>query len=310
MLERPFGSRESALDARDDGGSAETVSPEIQALRRAFDRFPSSNGGAPESKSDLPAASGAKPDDVLIELVDEVRRDADTVGLLLDGSRAFDTARSDSNYDLLWIVDDAAYRRRSEEGALRELRLRGDSPTIEIAYESVETLRQLASEGGWSLEAFAALHVLVDKTGEIALLTTAITARAGAQARQRVAEEYDSYLNGFAHSLKSWSKGDDLGTRAHAAESCLHLVKALFGLEGRVAPYPDQWSARLAELDDAQGWQPAFFRGAVLRLLYAPDPPFQQMLERRVGRLMELRGIRHRWRDDLQRLRAARYDEL
>lgn len=310
MLKHPLDSPDSPLDARDADRSGEVISPEIQALRRAFDRFPSSNGETPESRSAPSAASGATPDGVLSELVGEVLSDGDAVGLLLNGSRAFDTGRLDSNYDLVWIVDDAAYRRRSEKEALRELRLRGDSPTIEIAYESVETLRQLAGDGDSSLEAFASALVLVDKTGELASLTGAITARAGARARQRVGEEYDSYLNGFAHSLKSWSKGDDLGTRAHAAESCLHLVRALFGLEGRVAPYPDQWSARLAELDDAQGWQPAFFHGAVLRLLYAPDPPFQQMLERRVGRLMELRGIRHRWRADLQRLRAARYDEL
>jgi hypothetical protein len=110
--------------------------------------------------------------------------------------------------------------------------------------------------------------------------------------------------------LKSWSRGDDLGTRAHAAASAAHLTKALFGLEGKVAPYPDLWSARFDELDDSQGWQPGFFRGAVLRLFSSPDPPFQQMLERRVGRLMEVRGIRHQWRNDLHRLRAVRYDEL
>ncbi|TMB82370.1 MAG: nucleotidyltransferase domain-containing protein [Chloroflexi bacterium] len=228
---------------------------------------------------------------------------------MLNGSRAVGNARLDSDYDLLWIVEDDAYRRRSDRVTLVEHRLLGDSPAIEITYENVEALRQLSHDGATPSATFASSSVLLDKTGEIVPLVAAIAARTNKLARELVGEEYDSYLNGFVHSLKSWSRGDDLGARAHAAESGLHLVRALFGLEGRVAPYPDQWSARLAELD-AQGWQSGFFQTAVLRLLYAPDPPFQQMLERRVGRLMESRGVRHQWRYDLQRLRAVRYDEL
>jgi hypothetical protein len=306
MLQRPLASREHAVDTREADRLVEAISTDVQARRRALDLFRSSNGATPGSTSGPPSASADAPDGVLTQLVGEVVGDTQAVGLILRGSRAFGTARFDSSYDLVWIVDDHVYRRRRDGGTLLERRLRGDSPTIEIAYESVETLSQLAGDGGSSAETFASSLVLIDKTGQIESLTTAITARGGARARERVAEEYDSYLNGFAQSLKSWSRGDDLGARAHAAESGLHLVRALFGLEGRVAPYPDQWSARLAELDDAQGWQPGFFHGAVLRLLYAPDPPFQQMLERHVGRLMGSRGIRHQWRHDLQRLRAMR----
>jgi hypothetical protein len=34
------------------------------------------------------------------------------------------------------------------------------------------------------------------------------------------------------------------------------------------------------------------------------------MLERRVGRLMESRGVLHGWRHDLDRLRVVSYDKL
>jgi hypothetical protein len=156
---------------------------------------------------------------------------------------------------------------------------------------------------------FAPSIVLVDKSGEIEPMMSALVAREYPD-HDLVTAEYDRYLNGFAHSLKASSRDDDLGARAHAAASGQHLVRALFALEGKPTPYPDQLSVRLAELDAAQGWRAGFLRNALLRLLYAPDPPFQQMLERRVSVLMKSRGIWHEWRPDLQRLRNAKYDEL
>ncbi len=302
-------SPDRTVKSRDAYESPEGVGFESQSGSQASDQIHPLHGLARRWSPPPSSASADARDPVLAELIGEVLRDAESVGVLLNGSRAVGCARPDSNYDFIWIVEDRAYERRSDRVTLVEHRLRADSPAIEITYENVETLRRLSHDGETSGAAFASSSVLVDKTGEIVPLITAIAARTGKLARERVAEEYDSYLNGFLHSLKSWSRGDDLGARAHAAESGLHLVKALFGLEGVVAPYPDQWSARLAELD-AQGWQPGFFQTAVLRLLYAPDPPFQQMLERRVGRLMESRGVRHQWRYDLQRLRAVKYDEL
>jgi len=308
MLKCPPPSLDRTVNSPDAYGSPEIIGPESEPRSRASDQIPPQHGlprFTPSPSS--PGADAGNP--VLAELIGEVLRDAESVGLMLNGSRAVGNARLDSDYDLLWIVEDDAYRRRSDRVTLVEHRLLGDSPAIEITYENVEALRQLSHDGATPSATLASSSVLLDKTGEIVPLVAAIAARTNRLARERVGEEYDSYLNGFVHSLKSWSRGDDLGARAHAAESGLHLVRALFGLEGRVAPYPDQWSARLAELD-AQGWQSGFFQTAVLRLLYAPDPPFQQMLERRVGRLMESRGVRHQWRYDLQRLRAVRYDEL
>jgi hypothetical protein len=308
ILKRPL-PRDSAAQTRDADGWPEAIGPDSQPLGQAPDLLRSSNGASGGSRSASPAAR-TDLDGVLTQLVEEAAGDLHSVGLLLGGSRAFGSAGSDSTYDLVWIIDDQAARLRGARGTLRERRVRSDSTTIEITYLSLEKLRWLASHGQLSAAAFASSRVIVDKTGELALLSTAIATRLGVLARERVAAEYDSYLDGFAHSLKSWSRGDDLGTRAHAAQSGLHLIRAIFGLEQRVAPYPDQWSARLVEVEEPQGWPPGFLLRALVRLLYAPDPPFQQMLERRVGRVMESRGIRHKWRHDIQRLRAMQYDEL
>jgi hypothetical protein len=309
MLKRPPTDREPAAQTRDPYEGADSVSP-APGPHAAPDAFQSPMGASGPSRSAPFEKAPVAPDGVLIQLVDEVERDPHSIGLLLCGSMAFGTVRSDSTYDLIWIVDDHSARLRSARGTLLEQRLRDGSPTIEITYEAVERLRWLARHGRPSDQTLISSRVLLDKSGEIALLTRAIAARLGALARERVAKEYDSYLDDFAQSLKAWSRGDDLGARAHAAQSGLHLVRAIFGLEERVAPYPDQWSARLVEVEDVQGWPAGFLPRALVRLLYAPDPPFQQMLERRVGQVMASRGIRYRWRHDLQRLRALRYDDL
>jgi hypothetical protein len=309
MLKRPPADREPAAQPRDPFERADPVSPNAEP-RPTRDVFQSSIE-APETSFVPPSAVvGDVPDSVLTELIREVASDPHSIGLLLGGSRAFGTAASDATYDLVWIVDDHSAGIRRDRGTLVERRVRGDSPAIEIAYEALERLRWLARHGRPSDQALASTRVLVDKTGEIATLTEALATRLGALARERVEQEYDGYLNGFAQSLQSWSRGDDLGARAHAAESGLHLVRAVFGLEGRIAPYPDQWSARLVEIEDVQGWPPGFLPRALVRLLYAPDPAFQQMLERRVDRVMASRGIRHQWRHDLQKMRAMHYDEI
>jgi hypothetical protein len=258
----------------------------------------------------LPLESGGRlSDPVLAQVANEVWDDPAAVGMVLHGSRATGTAGPNSNYNLIVIVDDAAYDQRSERGTLVERRFSAQSPAIEIEYESLGRLRRSLSHGGSRAGVFASAIVLLDKGGKIERLVSAMSA-GGEPAYEVVSTEYNRYLNGFAHSLKSASRGDDLGARAHAAESGLHLVRALFALEGKTAPYLDQLSTRLDELDEAQSWRAGFLRGALLRLFYAPDPPFQQMLDRRMSKLMDSRGIRHEWRPDLEVLRLAKYEEM
>ncbi|HEX2193865.1 MAG TPA: hypothetical protein VHK63_02755 [Candidatus Limnocylindria bacterium] len=255
-----------------------------------------------------PAIGDALLDPVVAGVMAEVRSDPDGLGLLLHGSRRFGRGGPTSSYDFIVIVHDQAHEERARRGTLVEHRFSSDAPPVEIAHESIGQLRRMASTGD-APPPLGSAAVLLDKDGELEALVEAIAA-GGAVNPDRVAKEYDAYLHGFVHSLKSASRGDDLGMRAHAADSGLHLVRALFALEGKPAPYLDQLSARLAELEAAQAWRPGVLQAALLRLFYAPEPPFQQMLERRVSRLMEARGVRHEWRVDLDRLRHVPYDEL
>ena len=309
MLKRPLASREPAVDPLDADRSALVLRPGDPVRNRLLERVGGSKVADPPSPAEEALANAVIADPVLAQVAGEVRGDPDAIALLIHGSRAIGLAGPDSNYDFITIVRDAVYHERSVRGTLTERRFRSELPTIEITYESLGRLRRIAQRGGSRAKMFASATVLVDKSGEITPLVSA-TLAGGEPPYERVIGEYDGYLNGFAHSLKSSSRGDDLGARAHAAQSGLHLVKALFALEGKSAPYLDQLTLRLSELDEAQGWRAGFLHGALLRLLYAPDPPFQQMLDRRVSRLMDSRGIRHQWRHDLELVRRVRYDEL
>jgi hypothetical protein len=308
MLKSSTTSTDRATETREvDRATGTAVS--VHKPRRPFLDFRRSPDVSAEvpTEGHGPAESGT--DAVMDKIIEEVVADPDAIGLVLHGSRALGTASADSNYDFVCLLTEDAYERRRQRGTIVERRFSAGRPTVEIRYEGVGSFRRTARAGSLRGATFAFAKVLVDKIGEVEPLVELLAA-AGEAAHDSVADEYDRYLQGFAQSLKAWSRGDDLGSRAHAAQSGLALMNALFGLEGKAVPYLDQLSLRLGELDEPQRWRPGFLSAALHRLFYAPDPPFQQMLEKRVSRLMESRGVRHQWRHDLDRLRVVRYDEL
>lgn len=245
--------------------------------------------------------------DVLAELVGEVESDASSLGLILHGSRAMNDERADSDYDLIRIVTDDAYERRKADGALLERRESQDRPKADILYQSPSRLHWLAENPGWWTATYATARVIVDKTGDIESHVHDIVERGGDFAFANVGESYDSYLNSFVRSLKSWRRGDELGGRLHAAQSALFLLPTLFGLERRWMPYLDSLTAQLPEIEEAQGWEAGSLRAAVLELLGDGAPAFQQRLEARVEALLASRGIQHDWGNDLEPLKALRF---
>ena len=136
---------------------------------------------------------------------------------------------------------------------------------------------------------------MADKDGEVAALVEAIVANAGLRAWDDLDELYDGYLNCFFRSLKAWRRGDELGGRLQAAHSCLCLVRLLFAAERQLAPFHDQLSAPLRELERVQGWEEGFLADALTRVLATGDPTLQQALELRVEALFDARGIAHQW---------------
>jgi hypothetical protein len=229
------------------------------------------------------------------DLLREVHADPATVGLILHGSRAGRSGRPGSDYDLVRVVTDERY----ELGPAHE-----KTGVADVVLQTPARLRRLAGEQGWWTSSFLSARVLVDKSGEVEGLVRAIVDGANAAAYAAVPEAYDGYLNSWVRSLKAWRRGDELGGRLHAAQSSVYLVRLLFGLEHRWAPYLDQLEPALPEIERAQGWEDGFLRSALLRLVSDGDPAFQQDLEARVEALVEARGFAHDWGSDLEPLKA------
>lgn len=246
----------------------------------------------------------------LLEQIEaEVAADPESVGLILHGSRAAGVARPDSDYDVLRVLTQAGYDARAARDDFRKTFQAEGSPSVDVAYVSLERLRQVAEAPDWTVGMLVTGKVLVDRDGQLEALVEEIVRRAGEHGFDRIAEHYDAYLNCFVRSLKAWRRGDELGGRMQAAESCLHLVRLLFALERRWPPYHDQLGEPLADLERAQGWDAGSLGAALERVLATGDPTFQQGLELRVEALLDSRGIAHEWgpEDDLEPLKQHRF---
>ncbi len=248
-------------------------------------------------------------DPFLATLLDEVRADPESLGLLLHGSRATGRHRQDSDYDLIRVLTDDAYATRKAQNALLKRSPPGQTPETDTLHQSLSRLRWIAEHPDWYTATYASALVVFDRTGEVGELRETIVRAAGEAARAQIAAAYDDYLNSFVRSIKAARHGDDLGRRLHAAESIRGLIRTLYGLEGRWPPYHDMLAKSLADIEAAQDWPRSYLGDALLRLTRDGDPTFQQELEARVESLMGGRGIHHEWGNDLEPLKAFRFDE-
>jgi hypothetical protein len=256
----------------------------------------------------LPTVPVPAEDPVLGRYVDAARADAETLGILLHGSRANGRARVGSDYDLIRIVTQEAYDARREAGQHLHQRVRLDDGSVgDVLYQTPSRLEARVSSPDWFTASYLGAAVAFDRDGAIGTLLGRMRSEADRIAHEGIAAAYDAYLNSFVRSLKSARHGDDLGRRLHAAESALALIRTLFGLESRWPPYHDMLGPALPVLERAQGWPDGYLSTALSRLGGDADPTFQQELEGRVERLMATRGVAHEWGDDLEPLKALNF---
>lgn len=249
-------------------------------------------------------------DAVLAQLVQEARSANDVVGLLLSGSRAAGTPDAGSDYDVHWVVTDAAFEARRAAGGREQVRRELHGAVVDLVYAAPRTLRRVADEPGWYTAGYAHSRVLLDKTGEIERLLGEIRTLSSERAREQAAEWYDAYLNSFYRSLKAWRRGNELAGRIEAAESVMHLARTLFALERRWAPYPKDLAGLLDSLADPQGWAPRYLELMLMGILKTGDPALQQELEAKVERLLDERGFRDvcdAWEGEIDRVKAFRF---
>jgi hypothetical protein len=247
-------------------------------------------------------------DPTLRGYVAAVNEDPDTVGVLLHGSRAGGRHRADSDYDLIRIVTAAVYERRRTENALHEKITLADGSKADVLYQTPSRIETYVTELGWYTATYLAARVVFDRNGDIGPMLARMRSEANRVARDNTATAYDGYLNSFVRSMKSARRGDELGRQLHAAESALALIRTLFGLESTWPPYHDELAPALPAIELAQGWPASYLTLALGRLVGDGDASFQQELEARVELLMTSRGVRHEWGDDLEPLKALRFD--
>jgi hypothetical protein len=246
-------------------------------------------------------------DPVLSSYVAAAEADADTLGLLLHGSRAGGRAREGSDYDLIRIVTEDAYATRERGQQLHQRTDLEDGSIADVLYQPPSRIETYVSQLGWYTATYLGAHVAFDRSGDIGSMLGRMRSEANRVARENVPAAYDGYLNSFVRSMKSARRGDDLGRRLHAAESAQALIRTLFGLESTWPPYHDDLAAALPAIEQAQGWPTGYLPMALTRLMGDGDPSFQQELEDRVERLLRSRSIEHEWGNDLEPLKALRF---
>ena len=246
-------------------------------------------------------------DSVLAAYVAAVKEGPDTVGVLLHGSRASARHREDSDYDLIRVVTEEAYNAR-DPGQLHERVRLEDGSIADVLYQPLSRIETYVTNLGWYTATYLGARVIFDRNGGIGTMLARMRLEADRVAGESTATAYDGYLNSFVRSIKSARRGDELGQRLHAADSALALIRTLFGLESRWPPYHDDLAEALPAIEQAQGWPAGDLSMALSRLAGDGDPSFQQQLEDRVERLMTSRGIEHEWGDDLEPLKALRFE--
>ena len=232
-------------------------------------------------------------DDPVIQMLRaEAEADPDVIGIVVTGSRAVGAVTDESDYDVIFVVTDAALERYAQEDRAPPRGHTVDPPihTGDIWNESPRTLRYESAL--WMMPALAESVVVYDRTGETTAAIDALRRMPEEQAREVAASSYDAYLNGMYRSLKSWRRGNELGGRLEAAQTVDALLHTLFALESHWRPYSSRLYLYLDRLS-GQGWQPDELRAILLDLISTGDPRRQQDLARRVERLMRERGYGH-----------------
>jgi hypothetical protein len=128
-----------------------------------------------------------------------------------------------------------------------------------------------------------------------------VLAAARTVSREETAESYDSYLNDFYRSMKTWRCGNELAGRIECGRLLRFLGEFLFALDGLRGPYPKEWPGKLGE-----------FEPLILDVARTGDPRLQQELCLLVRERAESGGysdVYASWDGDINRVLAFEFND-
>lgn len=207
--------------------------------------------------------------------------------MILSGSRGAGRATANSDYDVQVIVEDSAlpkFRLLLARRALRlDLWVRGLSSFDSDADAKPQT------EGYGPM--YAHIKVPIDKTGRIAAVARRKGRIPNSQVKAYTSAQLDAYLNELLRSLKCFRDGLPFAGHLEATRSIPYLLEALFGSEGRWAPYAKylEWELQefpLRQLPISRGR----LRALINRILRDGDASSQRTLYRAMERSFRRRG--------------------
>jgi hypothetical protein len=220
-------------------------------------------------------------------LLKSARADSNILGVILSGSRGAGRSNARSDYDLKIVVRDSVAKRYAR-------RFARPRPGLDIRVQGVSDFER-GSDRAPQTEgygpSFAHIKVPIDKSGRIAQVARAKARVPKSRVRGYAAAQLDGYLNELLRSLKAFQDGNSLAGHLEATRSLPYLFEALFGSEGRWAPYGKYLEWELREFPLRRPALPADqFLRHVRRILRNGDIPSQRALFLAVERSLRPRG--------------------
>lgn len=228
-------------------------------------------------------------DQAFTVLLDQLRQDADVLGVFLSGSRGKGFATVHSDYDVVLIVRD---------GTLARCRLRYPfryAPGIDSIIHDFTGFHQHAAYGSpdaWDRYDFAHVELLFDHTGDLPRLIEE-KGHIPVEHREEVLRgSLDAYINALYRSLKCLRNVSVLGARLEAAVSVSTLLTFLFALEKRHAPFPGYLERELTFYPlTGLPLRPEELLSLIDRVLMSADIEAQQALLQMVDGLARNAGL-------------------
>ncbi|MEM6431579.1 MAG: aminoglycoside 6-adenylyltransferase [Deinococcota bacterium] len=163
-------------------------------------------------------------------------QDDHVLGLFLSGSRGKKFETQFSDYDIRIVFKDdinvtqasSSYSKFSKKQSI---------DIILFSLSQLQTYAEFGNANAWDRYSFTHVDALLDKDGTLQPLIESKGKVPPEQRHEYIANCLDALINSCIRSLKCYRIHDTLGAKLEASAGISHLLKVVFALEGRHAPF-------------------------------------------------------------------------